>query len=388
MREVISISVGEIALKGKNRKYFEDTLIGKIRRALRDFEVEKVYKDIGKIYVVLDEKEDIDKAMKVLKNVFGIIYVTKCIRTTREIDDIKKAIDQLLESKDLTKMRTFKIIASRADKSYPIKSPDINQMMGGYVLKNFENIKVDVHNPEIPIYIDIRTHGYVYSDRIRALGGMPMGTNGKGLVLLSGGIDSPVAAFMMARRGIGINAVHFHSYPYTSERAEKKVLKLAEIVSRYTGPMKVYSVNLLEVYRAISENCKERNITIISRKFMMRIAKRISEMNNYDAIITGDNLGQVASQTIKALKIIDKTTDMLVFRPLISMDKQEIIDISEDIGTYETSIQPFDDSCTIFAPDHPNLNPTEKGINKEEEKLDIEKLVDNAIENMRIIEIN
>lgn len=387
MKKLISVSVGEIVLKGKNRKYFEDQLISKMRRALKDFQVNKIYKDIGKIYVDMED-EDIDEGIKILKNVFGIIYVTKVIKTSRELEDIKKGIDEILSEKDLSKERTFKIIASRADKSYPLTSPEINQILGAYVLKNFDNIKVDVHNPEIPIYVDIRTSGYVYSDRVRALGGMPMGTNGKGLVLLSGGIDSPVAAFMMGRRGIEINGVHFHSYPYTSERSEKKVIKLGELVSRFTGPMKIFSVNMLDVYKAISENCQEKNITIISRKFMMRIGKKISEKYGYDALITGDNLGQVASQTIKSLKIIDKTTDMLVFRPLISMDKQEIIDISEDIGTYETSIQPFDDSCTIFSPDHPNLNPTIKGIEKEEEKLDIEKLVNDAVENMKIIEID
>ena len=269
-----------------------------------------------------------------------------------------------------------------------MKSPEINRHFGGCVLKKYQSSSVDVHNPQYPIYIDIRESIYVYIDRVKGLGGMPMGTNGKGLVLLSGGIDSPVASFMMARRGIEINAVHFHSYPYTSERAEKKVMDLAKIVSRYTGPMKVFSVNILNIQRAIGEHCRENNMTIISRKFMIRIAEEISKEYGYDALITGDNLGQVASQTIKSLKIIDKTTDMLVFRPLISMDKQQIIGISEEIGAYETSILPFDDCCTIFAPKHPNLNPTEEKINKEEENLDIDTLVKEAVENLKIVKIN
>lgn len=386
MREVISISAGEIVLKGKNRKYFEDALISKVRRALDDLEIAKVYKEIGKIYVECNE-EDIQEAISRIKNVFGIVYVSKVVRTDKNIEDIEKAIDKVLSWKDVDKDFTFKIISSRADKNYPLKSPELNQKFGGYVLRNFEKAKVDVHSPEIPIFIEIRNYAYIYTDRISGLGGMPMGTNGKGLVLLSGGIDSPVAAFMMARRGLEINAVHYHSYPYTSDRAEEKVLDLARIVSRYSGPIKVFSVNILEIQRAIAENCHENNMTIISRKFMMRIAEQIALKNKYDALITGDNLGQVASQTIKAMKVIDKTTDMLVFRPLISMDKTQIIKISEDIGAYETSILPFDDCCTIFAPKHPNLNPTEEAINKEEEKLDIKGLVNRAVESAKIIEI-
>lgn len=386
MREVISISSGEIVLKGKNRKYFENALISKIRRALKDLEIERIYKEIGKTYVECRE-EDIEEAINRIKNVFGIVYVSRVVRCEKNIEDIEKAIDKVLSWKDTDKEFTFKVISSRADKNYPLNSPQLNQKFGGYVLKNYENAKVDVHKPEVNLFLEIRSYAYVYADRFDGLGGMPMGTNGKGLILLSGGIDSSVAAFMMARRGLEINAVHYHSYPYTSERAEEKVLDLAKIVSRYSGSMKVFSVNILEIQRAIAENCDENNMTIISRKFMMRIAEEISKKNNYDALITGDNLGQVASQTIKAMKVIDKTTDMLVFRPLISMDKTQIIKISEDIGTYETSILPFDDCCTIFAPKHPNLNPTEEKINAEEEKLDIEGLVNRAVESARIIEI-
>ena len=388
MRLVIGISVGEIVLKGKNRRHFEDALINKIRRSLDEIEIERIYKEIGKIYVDLKNESDIDEGINRIKNVFGIVYVSKCFRVDKSLELAEHAIDKAIESKDINKEWTFKIIASRADKDFPMKSPEINRHFGGCVLKKYESSSVDVHNPQYPIYIDIRESIYVYIDRVKGLGGMPMGTNGKGLVLLSGGIDSPVASFMMARRGIEINAVHFHSYPYTSERAEKKVMDLAKIVSRYTGPMKVFSVNILNIQRAIGEHCRENNMTIISRKFMIRIAEEISKEYGYDALITGDNLGQVASQTIKSLKIIDKTTDMLVFRPLISMDKQQIIGISEEIGAYETSILPFDDCCTIFAPKHPNLNPTEEKINKEEENLDIDTLVKEAVENLKIIKIN
>ena len=261
-------------------------------------------------------------------------------------------------------------------------------MFGDYVLDTFKNAKVDIHNPEIEVFIDFIENAYVYTDRIKGLGGMPMGTNGKGLVLLSGGIDSPVAAFQMARRGLAINAIHFHSYPFTSERAEKKVENLATIVSRYTGPMKLFSINNLNIQRAIAENATEKNRTILQRRFMIRIAQAISEYNRYDALITGDNLGQVASQAITAMKIIDNESDMLIFRPLISFDKEQIIDIAKKIETYETSIEPFDDCCTLFAPSHPNLRPTLEEILKEEESLDIESLVEDAIKNMKVIKIN
>lgn len=387
MKELISISAGEIVLKGKNRKFFEDVLISKIRRALKDLEVERIYKEIGKIYVECNEA-DIDKAIKRIKNVFGIVYITRVVRVEKEIEAIEKAIDRALSWKNTDRKFTFKIIASRADKKYPLKSPELNQKFGGYVLRNYRNSKVDVHDPQYPIYIEIRSYAYISIDRIPGMGGMPMGTNGKGLVLLSGGIDSPVAAFMMSRRGIEINAVHFHTYPYTSVRAEEKVFNLAKIVSRYSGPMKIFSVNILDVQKAIADNCQEKNRTILARRFMMRIARKVSEENKYDALITGDNLGQVASQTIKALKIIDKSAEMLVFRPLISMDKTEIIKIAKDIDTYETSILPFDDACTLFAPKHPNLKPCLEEIEREEEKINnYDELVERLVNSPKIINI-
>ncbi|MDO5028941.1 MAG: tRNA uracil 4-sulfurtransferase ThiI [Bacillota bacterium] len=388
MRQVISISVGEIVLKGKNRKNFENALINKIKRALKNLEIESVYKEIGKIFIEVKNHQDIDEAISIVKNVFGIVYISKCFRVDKDLKKAEEAIRAAIADQKIKDDFSFKIIASRADKNFPLTSPEINRHFGGFVLKNYPGAKVDVHEPEYPIYVDIRQYIYVYIGRQKGLGGMPMGTNGKGLVLLSGGIDSPVAAFMMARRGIGINAIHFHTYPYTSERSEKKVLDLAEIVSRYTGPMKVYSVNILEINRTIAQNCYENNMTILSRRMMMRIAERISKINDYDGLITGDNLGQVASQTIKSLKVIDRATDMLVFRPLISFDKQQIIDISEEIGALETSNLPFDDCCTIFAPKHPNLNPKLDQILKEEEKYDIEGLIERALETIKITKID
>lgn len=387
MKELIAVSLGELILKGKNRKYFEDKLISSMRRALDGIEIINIHKEIGKTYIEAN-REDFEAIVKRLKHVFGIVYISPVVQVEKNLEDIGRGIDLMLKEKKLEGKWSFKIIGSRADKNFYLTSPEINKKLGGYVLSNYPDSYVDVHNPEVTIYVDVKNEAYVYTDKIKALGGMPMGTNGTGLLLLSGGIDSPVAGFMMARRGLKINAIHFHSYPYTSERSERKVIDLANIISRYTGKMNLFSVNILEIQRAIAEHCDERHMTIISRKFMVRLADAVSQKYKYDALITGDNLGQVASQTIEGLKITNGTTDMLIFRPLIGMDKQDIVDISIDIETYETSILPYDDCCTIFAPKHPILNPTDEIIDASEAKLDIDGLVERAIEGMKIIKID
>lgn len=387
MKELIAVSLGELILKGKNRKYFEDKLISSMRRALDGIEIINIHKEIGKTYIEAN-REDFEAIVKRLKHVFGIVYISPVVQVEKNLEDIGRGIDLMLKEKKLEGKWSFKIIGSRADKNFYLTSPEINKKLGGYVLSNYPDSYVDVHNPEVTIYVDVKNEAYVYTDKIKALGGMPMGTNGTGLLLLSGGIDSPVAGFMMARRGLKINAIHFQSYPYTSERSERKVIDLANIISRYTGKMNLFSVNILEIQRAIAEHCDERHMTIISRKFMVRLADAVSQKYKYDALITGDNLGQVASQTIEGLKITNGTTDMLIFRPLIGMDKQDIVDISIDIETYETSILPYDDCCTIFAPKHPILNPTDEIIDASEAKLDIDGLVERAIEGMKIIKID
>lgn len=387
MKELIAVSLGELILKGKNRKYFEDKLISSMRRALDGIEIINIHKEIGKTYIEAN-REDFEAIVKRLKHVFGIVYISPVVQVEKNLEDIGRGIDLMLKEKKLEGKWSFKIIGSRADKNFYLTSPEINKKLGGYVLSNYPDSYVDVHNPEVTIYVDVKNEAYVYTDKIKALGGMPMGTNGTGLLLLSGGIDSPVAGFMMARRGLKINAIHFHSYPYTSERSERKVIDLANIISRYTGKMNLFSVNILEIQRAIAEHCDERHMTIISRKFMVRLADAVSQKYKYDALITGDNLGQVASQTIEGLKITNGTTDMLIFRPLIGMDKQDIVNISIDIETYETSILPYDDCCTIFAPKHPILNPTDEIIDASEAKLDIDGLVERAIEGMKIIKID
>ncbi|NLY21451.1 MAG: tRNA 4-thiouridine(8) synthase ThiI [Tissierellia bacterium] len=388
MEHLLSVSLGELILKGGNRKYFEDKLIKSMRRAMADIGFEKIYKGQGKIYIEAN-KNDFPALIKRLEKVFGIVYISPCIKAEKDYESIKEAAKLLVEEHGYDEDDwTFKVVSKRGDKSFPMTSPEISKELGGYLLSQFPNAKVDLHNPEQIIYVDVKANSYVYSERYHARGGMPVGTNGSGLLLLSGGIDSPVAGYLMAKRGIVLNAVHYHSYPFTSERAEQKVIDLAKIVSRYTGPMKIHSVNILDIQKEINEKCDERMMTIISRKFMMRIAEKIAKMNNYDALITGENLGQVASQTIDALKVTNDTTDMLVFRPLIGMDKSDIIEIANDIETFETSIKPFEDCCTVFLPKSPLLNPKIEDINKAEEVLDIEALVDDAISKMNIIKID
>ncbi|HLR22025.1 MAG TPA: tRNA uracil 4-sulfurtransferase ThiI [Tissierellaceae bacterium] len=387
MKKVLSVSVGEIALKGQNRSYFETQLIGQMIRVIKDIGYEEIYKDQGKIYIEADEKY-FPTIINRLKKVFGLVYISPCIRVEKDMEDIEKAA--LLATKerlDKNKIETFKIETNRSDKKFSIKSPEVSRIIGAKVLKGFNNLKVDVHDPDLYVYIDIKERVYIYTEKIKAYGGMPVGTNGKGLLLLSGGIDSPVAGFIMAKRGVQINAVHYHSYPFTSERAEEKVKNLAKIMSRYTGKMKLHSVNVLNIQKAINEYCPEKEMTILSRRFMMRIAEEIAKSNNYNALITGESLGQVASQTIEGISVINNITNLPILRPLIGMDKVDIIDISRDIETYETSIIPHKDSCTIFLPKHPVIKPKLKDIEESEKALDIDGLVKDAIDNIKVYDI-
>ena len=291
------------------------------------------------------------------------------------------------EGSKRTNVRTFKVETSRSDKSYPLKSPEISRKVGGLILRNFQDVKVDVHNPDVYLYVDIKDNAYVYTERIKTHGGLPAGTGGKGLLLLSGGIDSPVAGFIMAKRGLTINAVHYHSYPFTSERAEEKVKDLAETLARYTGKIKFFSVNLLEIQKEINSKCPEREMTILSRRFMMRIAERIASDNKYHALITGESLGQVASQTVQGIAVTNNAVKLPVFRPLIGMDKVDIVRIAEDIETYDISIRPFEDCCTVFLPKHPVTKPRVEDIVKSEEALDVDSLVENAVKNMKVYTI-
>ncbi|MCK9443862.1 MAG: tRNA 4-thiouridine(8) synthase ThiI [Tissierellaceae bacterium] len=382
MKELISVSFGEIALKGLNRRYFEDQLIKNIRRAIKDLNIERIYKEQGKVYIEAP-KPNFPKIISRLKKVFGLVNISPCIRVDKTMEAIEEASIKAITSKD-DGIRTFKVQTNRADKNFPIKSPEVSRIMGGIVLNKFSDLKVDVHNPDMYLYIDIKQNAYVYTEKIRGYGGLPIGTNGKALLLLSGGIDSPVAGFMMAKRGVEISAVHYHSYPFTSERSEEKVKELAGILSRYTGKIKMYSVNILEIQKQINLKCKENEMTILSRRFMMRLAEKIAEKEGLNGLITGESLGQVASQTIEGIGVTNASVKLPVFRPLIGFDKVDIVHIAKDIETYETSILPFEDCCTVFLPKHPVTKPKLEDILKSEELLDVEYLVDEALENMKV----
>lgn len=387
MEKVISVSIGEIALKGLNRGYFEDRLMKQIIKNIKDIGYEKIYKELGKIYIE-GNPDYYPSIINRLKKVFGLVYISPCIRVEKEMDEISSAaILAMNEANQKSQITTFKVDTNRSDKDFPLISPEISRKIGGVILKEFRDLKVDVHNPEIYIYIDIKQNAYIYTERIKAYGGLPVGTNGKGLLLLSGGIDSPVAGFMMAKRGLEINCIHFHSYPFTSERAEEKVKDLAGILAKYTGKFKFFSINLLEIQKEINKRCPEKEMTIISRRFMMRIAEKIANHNNYDALITGESLGQVASQTVQGIAVTNKSVDIPVLRPLIGMDKVDIIHIAEDIETYDVSILPFEDCCTVFLPKHPVTRPKVEDIDTSEESLDIDRLVSDAISNMKVYTI-
>lgn len=384
----ISLSLGELILKGKNRQSFVHKLRKDISRVLKDESIEEIYQEMGKIYIKTD-KDQIQERVKKLKHLFGIVYISPCIRVDKDLDSMKKASIDFVEDylKDHPS-KTFKVESSRADKQFALKSPELNQLFGAAILQNIQGLSVDVHHPDFHLYCDVKKYVYFYIDKIKAYGGLPMGTNGRGLLLLSGGIDSPVAGFLMGKRGVQIDAVHFHSYPFTSPRGEEKVKELARILSTYTGRLTLYSINLLEIQKAINKNCPYDEMTILSRRFMMRIAQKICDDYSYDSMITGENLGQVASQTIHGLTVSQDAVHSLVFRPLIGLDKVDIIKISEEIGTYETSIQPFEDCCTVFLPKHPVLKPTGEQMEKSEGELDVESLVNEAVKSMKVYHIS
>ncbi|NLW23363.1 MAG: tRNA 4-thiouridine(8) synthase ThiI [Tissierellia bacterium] len=388
MERVLSISFGEIALKGKNRKYFEDKLISRIKKAIEGTDYKRIYKEQGKIYIESLE-DDIAPVIARLRKVFGIVYISPCIRVEKDMEEIEKAVIKIMEEKKAkATVNTFKVKTNRVDKNFPMKSPDISRKMGGVILKNIDGIRVDLHNPDTYLFIDIKQKVYVYTDRVEGYGGLPVGTNGRGLLLLSGGIDSPVAGFLMAKRGLEISGIHFHSYPFTSERAEEKVKELARILTSYTGRMKLYSVNILEIQKEISAKCPEDEMTILSRRFMMRIAEKVAQRENIDVLITGESLGQVASQTVQGLTVTNAAVDMPILRPLVGLDKAEIIEIAKDIETYETSILPYDDCCTLFLPKHPVTKPILADIERSEGNIAIDLLVNRALENMKVYDID
>ncbi len=388
MKRVISISFGELALKGANRKYFEDKLIHRIRKIVKRYNNTKVYKERSKIYVEVDES-NIKNIAEKLKKVFGIVHISPAYRIEKNMESIEQASVIVVEKElEKTNTNTFKVKVKRADKKFPMNSMEVAKEIGAVILKEVGDLSVDLHTPQLSLYIDIRDNVYIYTEKISAYGGLPTGTSGRGLLLLSGGIDSPVAGFMIGKRGVTINAVHYHSYPFTSQRAEDKVINLGKILSDYCGSFKIFSVNILEIQKQINEKCPEDELTIIVRRFMMRIAEEIAKQKNIDCLITGESLGQVASQTMQGLNVTNSSVSIPILRPLIGMNKNQITKISKDIGTYKTSILPYDDCCTVFLPKHPVTRPLLKDIEQSESVLDIEKLIDNAISNMRTIDID
>lgn len=390
MKKVFLIKYGEIALKGLNKPYFEKMLMQRIKTALKDFQIISFYRSEGILYLEMDEKHSQDVVVEQVKKVFGIASISVAYETETDIEKISETAIQYIKLLMMDKdIKTFKVQTKRGYKQFHMKSPEICRQVGGDILRQVSGLKVDVHDADCYILIDVRRNkSYVYSDKIPGYGGLPLGTNGKGLLLLSGGIDSPVAGWMMAKRGMEIEAVHYHSYPYTSERAKEKVLDLAKILSQYTGKVRISVVNLLNIQQAINEKCPEDEMTILSRRFMMRIGERIAEKNRCHALVTGESIGQVASQTIQGLVVTDQAVNLPVMRPLIALDKVDIIDISKDIGTFDTSILPFEDCCTVFLPKHPVTKPKLENILESESLLDVETLVEDALEGIEKVTVN
>ena len=391
MYKAFLIKYGEIGVKGKNRYLFEDALVRQIRYALKKTDGEfEVTKENGRIYATAVSDFDFDEAVEALKTVFGIIGICPVVQIEDNgFDDLADTVIKYFDSAYPDKHFSFKVNARRARKNYPMDSMEINMEMGGRLLDAFPELSVDVHNPDVLLQIEIRNKINIYSTEIPGPGGMPVGTAGKAMLLLSGGIDSPVAGYMVAKRGVEREATYFHAPPYTSERAKQKVIDLAKLVAKYSGPITLNVVNFTDIQLAIYEKCPHDELTIIMRRYMMRIAEELGKESGCLGLVTGESIGQVASQTMHSLYCTNEVCTMPVFRPLIGFDKQEIIDLSEKIGTYETSIQPFEDCCTIFVAKHPVTKPNLNIIQRDEHNLDdcIDELFKTAIETTEKIRI-
>ena len=386
MKEIILIKLGEMVLKGLNRKSFEETLIKNIKLKIRSMGAFAVKIAQSTIYIEpLSDDIDLDEVCEKISQVFGIVAFSRALICKKDMDTILSAVADYVAD-DLQTAKTFKVNAKRSDKKFPLKSPEICAEVGGKLLENFPQLKVDVKNPDITVTVEIRDFGAcIHSKTLKGQGGMPVGTSGKATILISGGIDSPVAAYMMAKRGLSLSAVHFESPPYTSQRARMKVEKLLKIVSQYAGPIEMHTVPFTKIQEAIRDKCPEELFTIIMRRVMMQISSCLAKKDNSHALITGESLGQVASQTLYAIECTDCACDMLTFRPLIGMDKQEIIDISRRIGAFETSIEPYEDCCTVFTPKHPRTRPILKFVELAQKDADMDILVQEAIENTKTI---
>ena len=389
MYRAFLIKYSEIGIKGKNRYVFENILKENIRKALDALMPGyTISKEQGRVFVECPKGYDYEDTIEALKKVFGIAGICPVVVIEDiEWENLKLKVGDYVEKRYANRDFSFKVEAKRADKHYPIESPDICIKMGAYLLNRFPEMKVDVHQPEVRITVEVRSKGYVYSEVIPGPCGMPVGSNGKAMLLLSGGIDSPVAGWMISKRGVTLEATYFHAPPYTSDRAQQKVVDLAKIISAYTGPIKLNVVNFTEIQLYIYETCPHEELTIIMRRYMMRIAETLAERGGCMALVTGENIGQVASQTMQSLMATNAVCTLPVYRPLIGFDKQEIVEISEKIGTYETSILPYEDCCTTFVAKHPVTKPLLHVIERSEEKLaeKIDEMVERAIAEVEVI---
>ena len=388
IKEILLCKYGEIVLKGANRKYFEDMLCREMKKRARVYGDFDIYRAQSTIYIEpRDEFADMDGMFEAAGKVFGIVAISRAAVCEKDMEDISRIAAEYIPA-FLKGKSTFKVEAKRSDKSFALDSMEIAREIGGVILGAYPKIKVDVRTPDVIVKVEIREFGaYVSAGQFKGAGGMPVGTNGRAMLLLSGGIDSPVAGYMMAKRGVRIDAIHFESFPYTSERAREKVLELAKIVSEYAGEIKVHVVSLTHIQEELVKACEEDYFTLLLRRYMMTIAEKVAVEKGCTALITGESLGQVASQTMQALGVTDAAVSMPVFRPCIGMDKEEIITISRKMGAFETSIQPYEDCCTVFTPKHPRTKPELHKVLREENKLPFDELVEEAIGTLYTVDI-
>lgn len=379
MKEVLLLKCGEIVLKGLNRKTFEDKLVGNIKRRLKHVAPCEVTIRQSVIYVWIGEGSDADAIMDAVKKIFGIALICRAAVCGKTLEEMQETAETYLAGR-IAGAKSFKVETKRGDKRFPMTSIQVSQHIGGNLADKYENLRPDMHTPDLTIHLEIRDqHAFVHAGPEPGAGGMPVGANGRAAMLLSGGIDSPVAGYMMAKRGLELVAIHFFSYPYTSERAKEKVLELAEILTAYTGRMPLLVVPFTKIQEAIRDCCHEELFTLIMRRFMMRIAEKLAVREGCGGLITGESLGQVASQTMPAMAVTGAVCSLPVFRPVIGMDKEEIVRIARKIGTFETSILPYEDCCTVFTPKHPNTRPKMPKILEAESCLDVDALVEEAV---------
>ena len=388
MKEIFLLKLGEIVLKGANKRQFEDKLRQNVRRRMRPYGNFDVYLMQSTIYVEpMDEMCDVDGAWEACNSIFGLVSLCRCRACEKDLDSIFNTIEDYLGD-ELDCAESFKVESKRSDKRFPLTSIGISQAIGGRLAEAHPSCRVDVHNPAYTVYVEIRDlAAYVHGPAVPGAGGLPTGVGGRAMCLLSGGIDSPVAAYMMAKRGVEIECVHFFSYPYTSELAKNKVLELARLVTRYCGRMTVNVVSFTQIQEAILDNCPEEFFTLIMRRFMMEISQRIGQEHGCEALITGENLGQVASQTMQAMAVTGAVVDVPIFMPLVGMDKEDIVTIARKIGTMQTAILPYEDCCTVFTPKHPKTKPNLNQLIHAEKNLDREALILQAIENTEKITV-